>query len=301
VAGEAQRDPAGVSGDARRALLGRLIDHAALFPPASLPMDAALAEDRRARATPEGWILDRFVVPASRLPELAVYREPPALSVVLDGAGGAEPDRWQPALQQDLRAVARAAASGLPVELVEVRLPGPEVGAELLGAARERVAEALGEAVRAYFEVPPGEGVTETLAAMRRAGTAAKLRCGGAVPAPPVEDVAAFVSACRDAGVPFKATAGLHHPIRAGSTHGFLNLLAAAVFAHAEGLGAAELSPLLAEEDPAAFALDEAGFAVHDRRAGPAEIARARAELFNAYGSCSFSEPVDDLRAMGLL
>jgi hypothetical protein len=50
MAAEAERDPAGVS-DARRALLGRLIDHAALFPPASLDMPAALEEDRRARAS----------------------------------------------------------------------------------------------------------------------------------------------------------------------------------------------------------------------------------------------------------
>jgi hypothetical protein len=159
------------------------------------------------------------------------------------------------------------------------------------------VAEALGDGVRAYFEVPPGEGVAGTVAAMGEAGAAAKLRCGGAVPAPPVEDVAAFVAACRDAGVAFKATAGLHHPIRSGAAHGFLNLLAAAVFAPAD----ADLVALLAEEDPAAFALDDESFAVHGHQAGPDEIARARAELLHAYGSCSFSEPVDDLRALGLL
>jgi hypothetical protein len=56
--------------DARRAALERLIDHAALFPPASMSIEDALAEDRRVRAEPTGWIVNRFVVPASRLAEL---------------------------------------------------------------------------------------------------------------------------------------------------------------------------------------------------------------------------------------
>jgi hypothetical protein len=55
---------------ARRAALSGLIDHAALFPPASMSMADALAEDARVRAEPTGWIVNRFVVPASRLGEL---------------------------------------------------------------------------------------------------------------------------------------------------------------------------------------------------------------------------------------
>jgi hypothetical protein len=49
--------------DARRALLTRLFDHAAMFPPASLPLEEALAEDDRARASEHAWLLGRFVVP----------------------------------------------------------------------------------------------------------------------------------------------------------------------------------------------------------------------------------------------
>jgi hypothetical protein len=287
--------------DARRALLARLIDHAALFPPASLPMDAALAEDRRARSSPEAWMLGRFIAPASRLSELAAHGGAPALSVVLDGAGGVPPDRWQPAVQQDLRGVARAARFGLRVELVEVRLPAAAVGADLLAAARERVAEALGDDVTAYFEVQLGEGVEETIAAMAQAGARAKVRCGGATPPPTVGALAMFVADCRDAGVPFKATAGLHHPIRHGEAHGFLNLLAAAVFAHADGIGVQEIAALLAQEDPAAFTVTAEALAAGGRSADAVAVAAAREALFTAYGSCSFSEPVDDLRELGVL
>jgi hypothetical protein len=263
-----------------RALLERLIDHAALFPPASMAMPEALAADRRARASEHAWMLDRFICPASKLAELP--REAPRLSVVLDRGEG------------DLEAVAEARAAGRVVELVEARIDPARIP-ETQALVREKLPGA-----RAFWELPPGRGLRGEVAAVREAGAGAKIRCGGET-VPPIEAVAAFVAACRDAGVPFKATAGLHHPIREGERHGFLNLLAAAVFAHAEGLGEEELAALLAEEDPAAFALDANRFEVHDHRAGPAEIEAARAELFVAYGSCSFDEPVEDLTALGVL
>jgi hypothetical protein len=281
VAGQAQRDPAGVSHDARRELFGGLIDHAALFPPASMDMPEAMAADRAARASEHAWILDRFIVPASRLGELPP--EAPRLSVVLDGGEG------------DLEAVHDARVSGRVVELVEAR-----IDPAWIPDTQQLVEAKLGEGVRAFWELTPGRGLGGAVAAVREARAGAKIRCGGAA-VPPVEGVAAFIAACRDAGVPFKATAGLHHASRRGDAHGFLNLLAAAVFAHAEGLGEDELVPLLAEEDPAAFALDARGLAAHGRRADAAAIAEARTELFVAYGSCSFDEPVEDLVALGAL
>jgi hypothetical protein len=279
-----------VSGDARRALLGRLIDHAALFPPASMDMPGAIEADRAARVTDEAWMLDRFICPASRLGELPA--EAPRLSVVLDGGEG------------DLEAVAEAIAAGREVELVEAR-----IDPTWIPDTQELVRSKLGEAVQVYWELPPGRGLRGEVAAVREAGAGAKIRCGGvtAEAFPPVEAVAAFVAACRDAGVRFKATAGLHHPVRhvEESTgfymHGFLNLLAAAVFAHADGLGEDELTALLAEEDPAAFSIDVDGLAVHGHHAGTSAIAAAREQLFAAYGSCSFSEPVEDLTALGVL
>ncbi len=290
MAPQAQRDPAGLtagpgrrstavtadtagsagsaaSGDARRALLSGLIDHAALFPPAQLPMDAALEVDARARETPEAWILNRFIVPASQLDRIPDDFAPP-LSVVLDVA--ALPD-----------------LDGRRVELVEARL--------------ER-AEALRDApARVFLEVWPGEDAQ--LRAVKEAGAGAKVRCGGATPDmfPSPAQLAAFVTGCRDAGLAFKATAGLHHPIRDGIMHGFLNLLAAALFAHVDGAGERDLVPVLREEDPGAFQLTPEAFAFRGRAFTADQIAATRERLFVAYGSCSFSEPVDDLRGLGML
>jgi hypothetical protein len=282
MAGQAELDPAGVT-DARRALLERLIDHAALFPPASMDMPEALEADRRARASDHAWMLDRFICPASRLGELPL--DAPRLSVVLDGGEG------------DLEAVAEAVAAGLEVELVEGR-----IDVEWIPDTQALLSSKL-PGVQAYWELPPGRGLRGEVAAVLEAGAGAKIRCGGvtADAFPPVEAVAAFVAACRDAGVRFKATAGLHHPIRLGERHGFLNLLAAAVFAHAEALAEEELAGMLAEDDPGAFTVDAEGLQLHGHSAGAAEIEAARAELFVAYGSCSFDDPVEDLMALGVL
>jgi hypothetical protein len=255
-----------------------------------MDMPDAIEADRAARATDEAWMLDRFICPASRLGELPP--EAPRLSVVLDGGEG------------DLEAVAEAIAAGRAVELVEAR-----IDPTWIPDTQELVRTKLGEAVRVYWELPPGRGLRGEVAAVREAGAGAKIRCGGvtAEAFPTVEAVAAFVAACRDAGLRFKATAGLHHPIRhveertGFHMHGFLNLLAAAVFAHADGLGEDEIAALLAEEDPAAFSVDADGLAVHGYHAGATAIAAAREELFAAYGSCSFSEPVEDLTALGVL
>jgi hypothetical protein len=265
MAGQAQRDPARVS--VRRALLGDLIDHAALFPPASLEMDAALEVDRLARETPEAWILHRFLVPASHVGEIPNGFAPP-LGVIVDV--DELPD-----------------LSGRNVEVVEARL--------------ERAAIASGAPGRVFLEVRAGDG--ENLDEVAALGAGAKVRCGGATPDmyPSPAQLAAFVVGCRDRGLPFKATAGLHHPIRDGIVHGFLNLLGAAVLAHAEGAGEADLTAVLLEEDYNAFSLDDEAFAVRGSRFGADAVAAAREELFTGYGSCSFSEPVDDLRALGML
>jgi hypothetical protein len=278
VAGQAEFDSSGMS--ARRALLERLIDHAALFPPASMDMPDALEADRRARAGAHAWMLDRFICPASKLGELP--SDAPRLSVVLDGGEG------------DLEAVAEAVAGGRSVELVEAR-----IDPEWIPDTQSLVSQKL-PGVQTFWELPPGRGLRGEVAAVREAGAGAKIRCGGAT-VPSIEDVAAFVAACRDAGVRFKATAGLHHPIRLGERHGFLNLLAAAVFAHAEGLDENSLADLLSEEHPTAFTVDADRPELHGHSAGAAEIAAARAELFVAYGSCSFDEPVEDLTALGVL
>jgi hypothetical protein len=233
--------------DARRAALAALIDHAPLFPPASLPMPDALDEDRRACAHPSSWLLARLVWPASRLDELE--GEDRALSVLVDGPYGGDP---------------RAQA-------VETRWP-----AGLEGLAGE-----------AYVELPLDAELEGKVAQLAERGLRAKVRCGGSE-VPSSTALGRFLRICRDASVPFKATAGLHHPLASDEHHGFLNVLAACVFEDENALeGTVSLTPEV---------LRWGG-----REAGPDELARVRREQLVAVGSCSFFEPVDELTELGIL
>jgi hypothetical protein len=123
-------------------------------------------------------------------------------------------------------------------------------------------------------------------------GLRAKIRCGGDR-VPTVEELADFIRGCRSRGLVFKATAGLHHayPMEAGE-HGFLNVLAAAVFGDEEEA---------LREKPPAFALDSASFRWRDREALPPRLADVRGSLFHSIGSCSFFEPVEELEKRGIL
>jgi hypothetical protein len=238
--------------DARRAALAAMIDHAPTFPPASLPGPDAIDEDRRARADEHAWMLARLVWPASRLDELEGVDR--ALSVLLDARFGG-----------DMRA-----------EAVETRWVEGESDAGLDGL--------IGET---YVELPLGDGLEEKVAVLAERGLRAKVRCGGAE-VPTADALARFLSTCRAAGVPFKATAGLHHPLAAEGRHGFLNVIAACAFEDGAALREA-------------VELDADGLRWRDRVAGADDLARVRREQLVAVGSCSFFEPVVDLKQLGIL
>jgi hypothetical protein len=81
--------------------------------------------------------------------------------------------------------------------------------------------------------------------------------------------------------------------------HGFLNILAAAGLARR--VERETLVRIVAEEDPGAFSFDDGAFAWRSESIGLVELERTRNELFASYGSCSFTEPVEDLVALGVL
>jgi len=242
--------------DARRALFAGLIDHAPTFPPASLSLAEGLAEHLRVRESATGWLVNRFVCPSSKVAQLD--REPLRLSIVLDDG--------------------RLPAEDPRIEALEAAELDPEV---LVDAAPE-----------VYWEVPLRGDFSFRILQLGELGIRAKVRCGGAT-VPRIPALAEFVQGCRRLQVPFKATAGLHHPVRAGDEHGFLNLLAAAVFGDEE--------EALAEEDPSAFGATPDEFSWRGHSANAEEIARARIDLFVSFGSCSAQEPIDGLEGLGFL
>jgi hypothetical protein len=291
-----------------RALLAGLVDYAGLFPPAALTMEDAAAEYARWRRSPEAWMLGRFVLPAGRLGEFAR-----AVAGLLPDGGTAEPWRLSALLAADARGDAARVASfndahagRATVDTVEAKAATPEEAADVL--------DALPPGVSAALELPLDAELAPILAVLRHRGARAKVRTGGVVPEaiPDPAVLARFIGACAAAGVGWKATAGLHHPVRGERAltyaadspravmHGFLNVFAAATLL-AAGATAAEVEPVLRETDAAAFRFDDEGLAWRQRRASVAAIARSRETVAASFGSCSFSEPVEGLRALGVI
>jgi hypothetical protein len=299
-----------------RAAFERLIDYAGLFPPAALDERAALDEYDATVAGPNEWLVGRFVAPLSRLETLAVLRDaerPLPVTLILDV------DRDARAWFDSLSAAA-AHAGAIRREGAEIAIQALEIPLPPVQAARESPdapivqASALLErtplrGLPAYLELPPsmsGERLDTAMSALARTGMHAKLRCGGtaADAFPSVESVAEFIEAAARHGVAFKATAGLHHPVRhvdatTGFTmHGFFNLLVAAALASDVSVG--DLAGVVAEEDPQAFSFDRTSLRWRDRHVDIGELGRMRAKAFHGYGSCSVQEPVDDLTGMGV-
>jgi hypothetical protein len=275
-----------------RAAFTALIDYAGLFPPAQLPLQQASDEYRKERTGPYAWMLGRFIAPVTLLAAPETRCDAP-FSAIVRGA-------------DEVSTVAALRRDAARIETLEFS-PHPDPIERL----RERLdAEGLGD-LPAYVEIARGADwfatLDSTMGRLQARRLGAKLRCGGLTAGafPSVRDVAFFIAAARSKNVPFKATAGLHHPVRhrdraTGFTqHGFLNLLAAAALA--PRVNGKTLEQIVAEEDPGAFAFDDDTFSWRAERIDVADLERSRKEGFVAYGSCSFSEPVEDLIALGVL
>ena len=308
-------------------LLSGLIDYAGLFPPAKLPLDEAIRSYLHYAQGSDAWMLGRFVIPATRLNELDAFadlllEESPFCVTVL-GRAADDPAGFLSSIaddQKEVKGLYKRGAVHVEVEAYEVRLP-----LRYDSACVSQVAQMLAGMGRPiFFEGPPGPKAQGPLieilgkvafaradpepgASISRLGL--KFRCGGldASAVPTVDEMAFVIHACREAGVPLKFTAGLHHPIRrydAGAqTHalGFVNVFVAGVLAHACKLDQDAVRSVLADEDPTHFTFTEDYLAWMDVHASRSEIGIARGAIVTSFGSCSFDEPRDDLRALGWL
>jgi hypothetical protein len=285
--------------DVLRTLLTDLIDYAGLFPPAALSMRDAVANYAAYRASGDAWALARFVVPVERLEEFAATAEPHLRDA-----------SWR------LSALAQAGHNHA-IRDFNTRLAGrAEIDVVEAHAATVDDVYALSQLAAlatVYAEVPVRDNLDALVAAIAACGLRAKIRTGGVVADafPTAEQVARFLATCARHRVPFKATAGLHHPLRGeyaltyddgaprGMMFGFLNVTLAASFAH-RGLPEAELALLLEERNPRAIAVRDDGIAWRDRVLTTEMLAADRAAFAISFGSCSFREPLDDLSALPL-
>jgi hypothetical protein len=288
-----------------RAMMRRLVDYAGLFPPAELSMSDATAHYAEYLRSPDAWMLGRFVVPAERLDELASCAEP------LLGSGG-EGWRISAIVGADKNAGPRvrsfnsAQRGRLMVDVVECR-PIAQ------GSVASTIGTLPGE-LRIFVELPLLDDPRTGLLEIRGAGAWAKIRTGGVMADafPSAREIGRFLARAAELIVPFKATAGLHHPLcgtypltyeeasAKARMFGFLNVFTAAVFAQGH-MHERLLAELVDEERAEAIQFSDDKVVWHGHAATTTQITRARASLGLAFGSCSFEEPVAGLRELGLL
>ncbi len=305
------------------ALLTALFDYAGLFPPARLDMQQASETYARARMGDHAFMLGRFVCPASRLHKLSEaasimmpgthatsgYREhadilePWGISAIMDGP-----------LDECLELVNAFDEHHSVEEHGLARVESIELKAASPGWI-DQALEIIPEDITPFFEIPIDQDSRGFVAALAGNDAAAKIRCGGVKPEliPPTETIAAFLLACHNARVPFKATAGLHHPLRAqhaltyepdsprGRMHGFVNVFLAAAALNRYDLDQPALLELLNDDDPDRYVWHNQSVQWHHLSIDSMDITRCRETFALSIGSCSFDEPIEDLQQLGWL
>jgi hypothetical protein len=300
---------------ASRILLEGLVDYAGLYAPAALAMPTAVRNYAHYRGSGAGWILGRFVCPAQSLELFSATADP-----LLPRDAGAIPWRLTVTASPDLADDLAQIASFNERHRVCFEECGAKVDAYEIKAASvgdvERIAHAMPRDLLTYFEVPLDGDVNALVAAIASVGQRAKVRMGGTaagmMPAP--DAVVRFFTACLAHNVIAKATAGLHHPLRGtyrltydadaatGRMYGFLNV-AMAVAHLGHGGSEADAVLLLDEADAGRIEFSDLHVAWH----GPDHtltftrdaLQQMREHGLVSFGSCSFTEPVDESRALG--
>lgn len=267
-------------------------DDAAMFPPGNLPLAEAVIAHRRHRSSWYADLVGPLVVPAAALADLAgagpldvavVVPSPASIPTALVDIPGVRVVALEVALPDEL-------APGGVVPALDAALGEPGRGNsrsdEELSSSQREFHRPAGETPTVYVEIPRDDRRHTLIADLAGTPYLAKLRTGGmrADLYPDEAELAATVQALVAAGVPFKATAGLHHALRNSDPdtgfeqHGFLNLLAAT-----DAANAADAATVLA---------------VRDARDLP-ELPTT--SLLRSVGTCSITEPIDELAALGLL
>lgn len=292
-----------------KTLLSRAIDYAGLFPPAGLSMSEAVINYATYRTSNYSWMLGRFVVTAARLDEFYdnardfIARDdrsgPWRIAVVVD-------DDVTRTIDQ-VKEFNAANGPGVVCDTLEIKAESEGV---IVNTAVSVPAD-----ITAYFEIALDETLPDLISALAIKKRCAKIRTGGLTSDafPTTKAVIRFVRTCLAANVPFKATAGLHHPIRCfrpltydanspkGTMHGFLNLFLMTAFAR-EGFRPSLLHDVMEEEFEEVFRFEDQSVTWRDEYIlSDWQLERMRTKGLHSFGSCSFDEPVADLQKLGIL
>jgi len=296
------------------ALLAKSIDYVGMFPPCSLALEAALQNQAQYVRSPDAWMLNTFVLPIEQFDAakqlLSQFDPAHPLRVAALGPKTANADAFLEALDE-VDAAIRSFSSNVDLVAMshlEMFLPH-DVDLTLLKEARSIVGD-----LPVFWEAPPdiAEQTAALLAEHNSDEDAAtfgyKLRTGGvtADAFPTSAQIANALVTPATHQLPIKFTAGLHHPLRQfrdevkTKMHGFLNVLGAAVLAAEHRWDAKQAATMLEDENATSFSFGEDFFAWREWKID-IERLQYRRRFVRSFGSCSFDEPREDLRALEFL
>ena len=300
----------------------QLVDYAGLFPPAGLDMPAVVENYAQYLAGPNHPMLARLIVPAGRLAEfeeLAASLLPTSNAKATWRISALVPPNEEnksdfkfaiSGITQFNERHAKPANGLALVDVIEVKTP-------TLDHIR-RTIDDLPVELSAFMEIPHAEDPSEHIRLIANSRDShrffAKIRTGGVTPdlIPPCDQVARFIHSCAEQFVGFKATAGLHHPIRGdfkltyepdsatGTMHGFVNVFTAACFAFAYSMPVKDLEKILAATSADEFSFTNECLRWRDYEISPAKVAAVRSKFAISFGSCSFTEPTEELQQTGV-
>jgi hypothetical protein len=296
-----------------RALLTRSIDYAGMFPPCSLELEPALKNQAEYTRSADSWMLSAFVLPIAKFGDTArfvsQFDKPHPLRVSALGAKSETAANFQAELKnvsEAIRSFQQQHGDLVSVAQLEMVLP-KDVDLPKLTEVAGLLADLK---VQAFWETP-AESAEQTITLLARAKQPSfgyKLRTGGvtADAFPNSVQIARAILASTKHHVPIKFTAGLHHPVRQfrdevkTEMHGFLNVIGAGVLSAEHHWDEAQTVDMLEDQNARSFECHDTVFAWRDWEITLDRI-KARRKFITSFGSCSFDEPREDLRQLGLL
>ncbi|MEY2531178.1 MAG: hypothetical protein QOI96_1263 [Verrucomicrobiota bacterium] len=304
-----------------RALLEHSIDYAGMFPPCSLELEPSLSNQAQYVRSDDAWMLNAFVLPVGQFDAarkiLSDFDPQHPLHVSALGPKMDNAAAFREALAKTTAAIRSFSAYNvdlISVDQLEMFLPvraglALDVDLALLKEARSIIGN-----LPTFWEAP-ADTAEQTIAVLAEHNSdidtptfGYKLRTGGvtADAFPTSAQISKALVAPATHQVPIKFTAGLHHPIRQyreevqTKMHGFLNVLGAAVLAAEHKWDEKQTSAMLDDEDAKAFSFSDEFFAWREWKIDTKRL-KDRRKFVTSFGSCSFNEPREDLRALGLL
>jgi hypothetical protein len=306
-------------------LISGAVDYAGLFPPAGLPLREVVANYAAYLKSAERMMLGRLIVPAMKLTEFEresvglfptdESEHPWRISALVPSIETQTNESQTSAFEAAIAAIESFNEKNRTSSAVRAVVDAMEVNTPTMAILHQTL-ERLPQGINAFLEIPHRSDPDEKIRCLANAKSDhrvfAKIRTGGVTPEqiPSTTEVARFITTCARHGVGFKATAGLHHPLRgeyrltydkdspSATMYGFLNVFFAAVIAFEHELADAQVEEILSITSPHRFVFEDGMLAWGDWQVAADRVAEIRDHQVISFGSCSFVEPTRELQLL---